>query len=209
MKTMFQKTFLKLSGIAVVTLLLASCDNANNSSDPKDVAEEHNDAKFDKAKEKDAQFLVDIADIFMKEVKLSELAATQAEAYDIKELGQMLKEDNAKWLKETEALAGKKMVTLPTDISQGGNNSYRKIADTHGKDFDRDYPAMMVDFHKEAIEKCEKAAAEAQDYEIKTWAGKRLVELRTNLDRSMVCRDKYQGLKNDKELKTSNDTRKQ
>jgi putative membrane protein len=197
MKTTFRNTLSKISGIALLTLSLASCDNAGNSSDPKNVAEEHNDAKFDKAKEKDAQFFVDVADIFMREIKLSELAATQAEAYDIKELGQMLKEDNAKWLKETEALASKKMVTLPTDISQGGRDSYTKISDKHGKDFDRDYPDAIVDLNKDVIEKFEKAATDAQDYETKTWAGKKLVELRNNLDKSMVCRDKYKDLGKD------------
>lgn len=194
MKNKFSQIFFKSAGIAIIAASVTCCnnDNKNGSDDPKDVAEEHNDAKFNKTEEKDAQFLVDAADLSMKIIRISELAQTQAEAADIKELGAMLKEDDSKNLKELEAIAGKKTVTLPTEPSTGWKNDYDGIVDKQGKDFDRKYASMLVDLHKDAIDKFDKASTDCQDYEIKSWAGKKLTQLRTDLDKSMMCRDKYE-----------------
>jgi putative membrane protein len=188
--------FLFLYGTLALTFI--ACDTKKDPEDSKDIAEEHNDAKFDKAKEKDAQFLVDAADIAMQEIKLSELAQSQAEADDIKELGKFIKEDYTKSLKEIEGIANKKMVTLPTSISAEGEDNAKKLSDKQGKPFDQEYSSEMVDLHEKAIDKFEKASTDSEDYEIKSWATKKLTELRTNLDRSMVCRDKYKDKKEDR-----------
>src|SRR4051812_35662233 len=117
-----KKSSILISGIILTTIFLGACNN-HDSNDAKDVAEEHNDAKFDKTKEKDAQFMVDASDNAMEQIRLCDLASSQAEAYDIKELANMLKEDQSKYLKEIDSIASKKMITLPTDLSQQGNDS--------------------------------------------------------------------------------------
>src|ERR1044071_2120459 len=47
------------------------------TEDPKDVAEEHNDAKFRKESEKEAQLMVDAADINLAEIELGKLAESK------------------------------------------------------------------------------------------------------------------------------------
>lgn len=205
MKKNISNFLFRSAGVIIISAFLGSCDNKkNNSDDPKDVAEEHNDAKFDKAEEKDAQFLVDAADISMKVIKLSDMAPTQAEAADIKELAAMLKDDESKSLKEIEAMASKKTVTLPTEPGTEWQTDYNQIVDKQGKGFDQKYSSMLVDLHKDAIDKFEKASTDCQDYEIKSWAGKKLKELRADLDKSMVCHDKYE----DKDHKDSKEVKK-
>jgi putative membrane protein len=193
MKHLSPKLSSKFAAIALSALLFTACNNAekNNSNDPKDVAEEHNDAKFNKDKEKQAQFFVDVAEITMQEIKLSELAEKQAQAEDIKELGKILKEDHSKSLKEIEEMAAKKMITLPVDLSKDGKDTYDKLTKKQGADFDHAYADEMVDLHTDQISKFEKMSTDAEDYEIRTWTEKKLKELRTHLDRSMTCRDKY------------------
>ena len=56
-------------------LLFASCSNGKNTNDVKDVAEELNAEKFDSNKqEKDAQFVVDAAEMNIEEIQLGQLA---------------------------------------------------------------------------------------------------------------------------------------
>jgi putative membrane protein len=201
MKKQAKTIFLQATGIILSAALLTACNETekNTNEDPKDVAEEHNDAKFSKIKEKEAQFLVDAADISMQQVKLAELAQTQASAEDVKELAKFLKEDHSKCLKELEDVAKKKQVTLPLELSKDGQNAMDRLSDKANTNFDKDYTSRMVDMHEEAIKKYEKVSNDGEDYELKTWATKKLEELRRNLDRSMICRDKYKDADKDKD----------
>lgn len=66
--------FKVLQAIILIAVIIStlSCKN-NNSKDTKEVAEEHNEAKFDKSgNEKDAQFLVKAAEINMEEISLGQ-----------------------------------------------------------------------------------------------------------------------------------------
>jgi putative membrane protein len=200
-ETKIFRTTLLTSFAAAICIM--SCNSNNGSenntdqNDPKAVAEEHNDAKFDKAKERDAQFLVDAAEINIEEINLSKLAQSQANAADIKDLAKAMEEDHTKAMKELEALASKKMVTIPTEMTKDAQSAYDELKDKTGSGFDRKYCSMMVDGHKDAVEKFEKASTDSEDYEIKTWAGKMLPALRTHLDHSMTCNDKYKEMPKD------------
>ena len=56
-------------------LFFASCSNGKKSDDVKDVAEEQNDEKFDSnQQEKDAQFVVNAAEMNIEEIQLGQLA---------------------------------------------------------------------------------------------------------------------------------------
>jgi putative membrane protein len=185
--------------IIAAILSISACKNENtNSNDPKDIAEEHNEAKFDKAKEKDAQFLVDAAELDLMEIKLGELAQNQAVNDSVKELGKILLKDHQKSLKELQVLAGKKMVTIPSEITEKGRDSYNKLLEKKAAEFDEFYCDEMVKGHKDAIDKFEKGATDAEDVEIKNWANKQLPVLRTHLDKAMNYRDNLKGNSSEK-----------
>ena len=85
----FKTVFIQATLIIAVIIGLSSCGN-NNSKDTKDVAEDHNDAKFDKNdNEKDAQFLVNAAEINMEEISLGQLAQQKGSTNHVKELGKI------------------------------------------------------------------------------------------------------------------------
>jgi putative membrane protein len=181
--------------IAAIAVCVASC-SAKKSDDSKAVAEEHNDAKFDKAEEKDAQFLVDAASINMEEIRLGELAQKNGTMADVKQLGREMQNDHSKALTGVKDLATKKSVTLPTDLPQDAYDSYKKLADKkQGADFDKEYCDMMVDGHKKAIDKFEKAAADGKDSDIRSWANSMLPSLRAHLDHAMVCQENCKKVK--------------
>jgi putative membrane protein len=180
-----------LNGLLAFALVfsLGACNNPKKE-DPKDVAEEHNDSKFDNKNEKDAQFLVDAAEINLKEIQLGQLAQTNAQTADVKDLGKMMEEQHTKTMNELKDLAAKKMVTVPTTLTDDGQDDYKKLADKKAKDFDKDYCDMMVKGHKDAIDKFEKASTECNDADIKEWASMTLPALRNHLDHALACQDK-------------------
>ena len=106
---------------------------------------------------------------------------------EVKDMGKMLEADHTKALSDLKVLAAKKQVSIPTALTDDGKDAEKKLADKKGKDFDKEYCDMMVNGHKAAIEKFEKAAADANDAEVKAWASSMLPGLRTHLDHALTC----------------------
>jgi putative membrane protein len=197
MKANKVKTLLQGSTLftAVILMIFVAC-NQQRPEDTKDTAEDRNDAKFDENKnEKDAKFLVDAAEIDLMEIQLGQLASTKATAADVKDLGKMMEEQHSKSLDNLKALAAKKTVSLPTSITDDGQDHYKKLADKNGNDFDKEFCDMMVDGHKDAISKFEKASTESNDAEIKDWAAATLPTLRNHLDHALTCQEKVKNNK--------------
>ena len=176
-----------LSATAVVlTLTLPSCNNSK-PEDTKEVAEEHNDAKFSNAKEDDAKFLVNAAEIHVKSIELGKLAQTRGTTTHTKELGKLMETGHAQALSDLKLLAAKKQITIPTTLTDNGISANKKLMDIKGSKFDKEYADMMVGGHKDAITTFEKASTIAQDADIRNWATSMLPTLRKHLDHSLVC----------------------
>lgn len=87
-RTIYIKKALLLVSFVISVLIIASCDNRQRSSDIRDVAQEGNEARFDDNKqEKDAQFLVNAAEMNLKQIQLGELAQQKGNTAHVKELG--------------------------------------------------------------------------------------------------------------------------
>lgn len=181
------------SSIATATLLFSSCGDSKTEEpkkeDTKEVAEDKNDVKFDssgKAKW-DADFLVAAASINQEEIELGQLAQKNGMMKEVKDLGKMLESDHTKALADEKALAAKKNISLPAATTDDVKDAYKKLSEKKGKDFDKAYCDMMVDGHKSAIEKFEKASTDATDPDIKAWAASMLPGLRAHLDHATTC----------------------
>jgi len=197
MNTNFQilkSSFLNLMlACALVVFSFSSC--TDEPKDSPEVAEDQNEAKFDNSKEDEAAFLVNAAEIHMEEMELGKLAQNKGTMSDVKELGKMMDMDHGKALADLQALAGRKSISLPSNLSNDTQEAYKKLSDKTGKDFDKEYCDMMVKGHKDAIEKFEKAANESTDTDIKGWASSMLPTLRMHLDHSMTCYEKADATK--------------
>jgi len=117
MKAKFLKSpILHFSLLAALTGGIVSCgnsDGARTNADTKEVAEDKNDAKFDSAKmEKDAQFLVNAAEINLEEIKLGQLAQQKGMSNDIKTLGQKMVETHTKAINHLKTLAQSKNISI-------------------------------------------------------------------------------------------------
>jgi len=193
MKAKFLKSpILRISLFAALMGGIVSCgDGARTGDDTKEVAEDANDAKFDSAKaERDAQFLVNATEINLEEIKLSQLAEQKSTNPEIKSLAKMMTEAHTKALSDVRGLASSKTISLPDSATKEVMNDYDKLEDMKGMDFDKKYCEYMVDGHKEAIDKFEKAASDASDPQIKQWASSMIPDLRKHLDDALACQNK-------------------
>jgi putative membrane protein len=76
--TIFGKAILSL-GVLTLSLGTVSCKNEPKAEDPKEVAEDENEAKFDNTKEaeKDAEILVDAADFDLEQRETGQIGPIQ------------------------------------------------------------------------------------------------------------------------------------
>lgn len=190
-------THIVLSALLAATCAFTSCKNnetTNNESkaeDQQEVAEEHNDAKFEtRADEKDAEFMVDAATINLEEIRLSQIAATNGKLQEVKDLAAMMVTDHQKAYDQMKELAAKKQISIPTALPDKEKEEADKLSGKMGKEFDKDYCDKMVNGHKDAITKFEKASTDAADADIRMWATEMLPSLRKHLDHAMACREK-------------------
>lgn len=196
MKKIIQSNSIKTAMLVITLVVAASCNNNQKPEDTKDVAEEHNEAKFDNTnKEKESQFLVDAAEINLEEIHLGQLAQQNSNMSNVKELGMMMEREHTKSFNDLTALAGKKMITIPTSLTDDAKKAYEKLNKKTGKEFDEEYCEMMVKGHKDAVALYEKASTESTDSEIREWASSSLPALRTHLDHAISCQKECEKMK--------------
>jgi putative membrane protein len=192
-----QSVFLQLAFITFISFSIASCDNKAKTEDSKEVAEDKNDAKMtDNDNEADADFLVAVAEINQEEINLGKLAQDKGSMTDVKELGKMMETAHTKAYADLSALAMKKSISLPEAKTEDVNEAYKKMSEKKsGKDFDKEYCDMMVDGHKKAIDKFEKASTDSVDPDIKMMATNMLPDLRKHLEMAEMCQKKCEAMK--------------
>ena len=172
-----------------------ACNNMESSDESKNAAEEHNEAKFDQSAEKDAEFLVDVADLNLTEIQISEVAVKNAQMDETRRLAEMIIADHQKAQDELTALASRKVITLPVQISESGQHDVRGLMEDKPEDVDKNYCDKMVEGHKKAIDKFETAAKETADEDIRHWAENMLPALRKHLDHAMECQKQVNEMK--------------
>jgi putative membrane protein len=186
-----KRALLQVTFVAAVLVITSCNNNSQKPKDTKDVAEEHNEAKFDNNKEeKDAQFLVNAAEINLEEIQLGQLAQQNGTTAHVKELGKMMVTAHTKSQNDLTALAKTKMITIPTSPTENAQEAYKKFNEKSGIDFDKAYADQMVSKHKDAIATFEKASNNSNDADIKNWATASLTDLRKHLDQSIDCQEK-------------------
>jgi putative membrane protein len=180
-----KKALLPVTFVAAI-LIMASCGYNQKPNDTKVIAEERNDEKFDNYKqEKDAQFLVNAAEINLEQIQLGQLAQQNGRTAQVKELGKMMEDAHTKSLNDLTALAKSKMITIPSSSTDNAQDAYKELNEKSDNDFDKAYVDLMVSEHKDAIEAFEDASTDSNDSDIKNWATVSLPGLRSHLNHSV------------------------
>ena len=180
----------------VISFGISSCNNKPKTEDSKEVAEDKNDAKMNGMKnEADAQFLVNVAEINQEEISLGKLAQQKGSMTDVKELGKMMVDAHTKAMTDLSALAMSKSISLPESKTDDVNEAYKEMNQKSGREFDKEYCDKMVDGHKDAISKFEKASNDAVDPDIKAMAANMLPALHKHLEMAEMCKKKCEAMK--------------
>jgi len=177
-------------GAGLLILSLNSCKNENKQQDPKEVAEDTNEAKFDSVADKkdDSEFLVDIAEVNLAEIEIGKLAQTKSTNPEVKKFGKMLVDEHTKSASEVSVLAKAKNFTLPTSLTEEGQDEYKKLNEKSGLDFDKKFADMMIDGHEKAIDKLKKATEDAKDQDVKLWASNNIAPLTAHLEHAKLLK---------------------
>lgn len=177
-------------GAGLILIFLNSCKNEPKQEDPKEVAEDSNEAKFDSIEDKqdDSEFLVDLTEVNLAEIEIGKLAQTKSTNTEVKKLGKMLVEQHTKSASEVSALAKAKNFTLPTSLTEDGQEEYNKLNEKSGIEFDKKFANMMIDGHEKAINELRKASENAKDQDIKLWASNSIAGLTVHLEHAKMLK---------------------
>jgi putative membrane protein len=173
-----------------------ACNETPKVEDSKEIAETHNEAKFENSTvEKDAQFLVNAAEINLQEIQLANLAQLKSTNADVKDLAKTIGDAHTKSMADLKGLAMTKNITIPVIATEDATKAYDNLSAKNASDFNKEFCDMMVAGHKDAIAVFEKASNESMDVDIKNWATTMLTELRMHADKAIICQTKINAIK--------------
>lgn len=129
----------------------------------------------------DSSFLKDACEGGMLEVKLGQLAQTNASSQAVKDFGQRMVNDHTKLGDNVKQVASMESVSLPNSESMMQKMTYERLSHKTGTDFDKAYIEDMVKDHKSDISAFEKEANSGSDAQAKAMAEKALPTLREHL----------------------------
>lgn len=118
----------------------------------------------------------------MMEVELGNIAMKNAKSQDVKDFGKMMVDDHTAINNQLKDLASKKMVNLPTTVTDKQQKEIDNLSKKTGADFDKDYVSMMIDDHKNDIAAFKKNGDKLTDADFKAFITNALPTLQKHLD---------------------------
>ncbi|MEP6569921.1 MAG: DUF4142 domain-containing protein [Acidobacteriota bacterium] len=156
---MREKTVLRLLVVLTLSIILANCSSAKDSS----------------------KFAAAAGPGGMAEVELGRLAVQKAADPSVKEFGQRMISDHTLANAELKAVAKKKNIQLPSDLTSDQKSLMDKLSKLSGGEFDKEYMSAMVKDHEEDVKEFQTQANEGTDPDVKAFAGKTLPTLQAHL----------------------------
>jgi putative membrane protein len=177
--------------------LLFAC-NTGEQKDSVEAAEDANEMKTEVAPpaqailvaEADQEFVVKAASGGLMEVQLGQMVADKATDPAVKEFAQTMVKDHGQVNSELKALAAQKNITIPSTPGEDHLEDINKLTDKKGRELERDYMKLMVEDHKDDVEKFEKAANDCKDPEIKAFAARHVAHLKSHLASAQTIHDR-------------------
>lgn len=161
---------------------ISLCSCMCSKTDSKRVAMKENKSKLEKKQLCDANFAVCAAEGSLMEIKLSELAQTNASSAKVKEFSKTMFDDHSASNMKLRKIADEKKISLPGKLSDKSQKNYDSFTKKTGKDFDKAYIRCMVKDHKHDICAFEREAKKGKDADLKKWASEEVPVLKRHLE---------------------------
>jgi putative membrane protein len=129
----------------------------------------------------DMQFMKDAAQSGMAEVKMGELASSNAESQPVKDLAQKLVADHGKVNEELKQLATRKNVMLPDAVTEQQKTMLQHLSSLKGTEFDSAFKQHAVENHQKSVDKFKTTSEKTKDMHLKTFAARTLPILKLHL----------------------------
>jgi putative membrane protein len=126
----------------------------------------------------DGTFLTEAWRRGQTEVRLGELAKTQAGSSAVKQLGDQLNVAHSRMNEELKALAKKKALNIWGDPD---NIKIAELRQLSGDAFDRAYLAEVVRLHERSVADFDQALKASSDPDVKAFVNRNLAQLRAHL----------------------------
>ncbi len=130
---------------------------------------------------KDYKFAVEASRANTEEITLGQLAAQKASSTAVQQFAQRMIQDHTKANQQLTQIISQKGATLPETTTTSQERESDHLAKLSGADFDKAYMAHMVKGHKKDVKEFQKAANDAQDPDLKTFAANTLPTLQEHL----------------------------
>lgn len=179
----FGKAILSL-GVLALSLGTVSCKEENKAEDPKEVAEEENEAKFENADnlEETSEMVVDAAEFNLMQRELAKVAQVKAVSQPVKDLAKTVENHHNESFNEVSALAKTKNISVPTALTEDGQKEYDRLNKVDANKFDKEYLDRIKKDHKDAIDEYTKDAEKTTDVELKAWLNGQITTLKSHHD---------------------------
>lgn len=186
-------TLFKLSSImlfATLAFTLPSCSREDSETNTEKDADKRNEEKFAREGERDADFVVDAYTDAMIEIRMAERVKSMLITQEAKNVADMMITEHTAMNNDLRALATKKQISLPTELTRMQQDDIDDVADESGINIDQEYLDKAVSMHRDAIDHFEKASTKANDPEVQSVFAAALPKLRTHLDMAKTARDR-------------------
>ena len=115
------------------------------------------------------------------EVQLGKLAQEKSSNAKVKDFASKMVTDHSKANDELKALAQSKGITLTGTLNDEHQKHIKDLNEKTGADFDKAYMKLMVDDHKDDIDKFQKCSKDSKDADVKAFATKTIPVLQKHL----------------------------
>ena len=138
----------------------------------------------------DREFLEETAQGGLFEVRAGQLAQQKAMVDEVKQLGKRMVDDHTAVNGRLQQLGQQKGLSLPQQLDKKHQDRIDSLAKKTGSDFDKAYINEMVDDHKKYVNAFDKAAKDAKDADVKSFATSTLPTLRDHLNLAQTTKDR-------------------
>ncbi len=129
----------------------------------------------------DKSFAEDAARGSLLEVTLGKLAVEKGSNAQVKAFGEMMSKDHSKASDELKSWAASVGYNLPVALNNNEQRKHDDLKAKSGAEFDREYMDLMVEHHKETVNKFEKTSSNGDNAQLKSWATSKLPTLKAHL----------------------------
>lgn len=175
------KTKMVIGLLAFGLWFFTACEQGTGTKDPVEKAEEQT-KETSTLENKTAKILTETASMNMMNMELSKIAEEKAVTEEAQKLAKGLSQEHTEVKQELEALAQRKQITLPTDMSDDDRSKIENVTDNEGIEFDRKFVDEVINVHKDKINEYENLARDSEDPEIREFAINTLPTLRMQLE---------------------------